>query len=326
MKCLVNREKIKENLLKYDRPVVFMVKANAYGHGLEVVKGLDEVVAAYGVALEEEGAALRRLTDKPVLVTAPNYKNAAMIGKYALTPLVSDKRELESLSRANRGITVVHLKVDSGMGRFGASRVRETVENCKYALSLKNLKVKGIATHFSSPENLYRQVERFSKHIAAAESVCGKLLTHAGSSSTAVATDYDMIRIGYAAYSGALKVKSEVAYVKKLRKGETVGYGEKYVADKNLSVAVVYGGYADGIRTSSVGYKVLVNGKRQRIVAVCMDVFMVELTVKANAGDEVKVINGENDVLELARVCGVIPYEIYVGFVGRSRIEYEKRT
>ncbi|MBQ7652874.1 MAG: alanine racemase [Clostridia bacterium] len=326
MECIVNGKIIRNNLNAYSRPVAFMVKANAYGHGLKIVDYVDDVVAAYGVATEEEGVLLRRSTSKPILVTAPNVKNARLILDAALTPMVSDKEEMARVNDLANKPTVVHLKVDSGMGRFGAKRISETVDNAIFAKSLKNVRVKGIATHFSSYDALFKQVERFSRHIAAAESVTGKLLTHAGSSSTAIATDYDLIRIGYAAYSNAMKVTSTIAYVKKLKKGESVGYGERYVAEKPVSVAVVYGGYADGIRTRSIGYKVLINGKRQPIIAVCMDVFMVELSTKAKIGDEVTVINGEKDVLEMAKTAGVIPYEVYVGFVGRTKITYDKRS
>ena len=322
MKCVIKLSVIRKNLAAFNKPIAFMVKANAYGHGISIVESVEDRVTAYGVATEEEGAKLRALTKKPILITAPYYKNAALASKYALTCLVGDKKQIKALSDASR-FAVAHLKVDSGMRRFGSTTVNDTVENCLYARSLGNVCIKGIATHFSSPQALAKESSRFDRHVSAAENVCGRLLRHASASSTALMTDYDMLRIGYSAYVGAMKVYSSVAAVKTLKKGDTVGYGEKYVADKPMKISVVYGGYADGIVRGCIGYEVTINGKKHAIVAVCMDVFIVE-GGECKVGDDVIIIGGERDFRKMADLLDTIPYELYVGFTGRCKLTYEK--
>lgn len=300
-----------------------MVKANAYGHGLGIIDGVDDLVTAYGVATEDEGVNLRSLTNKPILVTCPDHKKAVLTVKYGLTSLVGNEKQIKALSLASDKPIVAHLKVDSGMSRFGAINVSQTVDNCLYAKRLGNVLIKGIATHFSSASALAKEASRFDKHVQAAESYLGRLLRHASASSTALLTDYDMLRIGYSAYVGAMKVFSNVAEVKTVKKGSSVGYGKKYVADKDVKIAVVYGGYADGVSRKSIGYKVTINGKKHKIIAVCMDVFIVELTCKAKVGDDVTIIGSNADVEKLANITNCIPYEIYVGFAGRCKLEYE---
>jgi alanine racemase len=124
-------------------------------------------------------------------------------------------------------------------------------------------------------------------------------------------------------------LKSVISQVKKIRKGETIGYGRKGKTDKDSDIAVVPVGYADGLsRILSNGRgRMLVHGKRAPIVGnICMDMCMLDVTgLDAREGDEVLVFGDELPITEIAALAGTIPYEILTGISGRvKRIYYHE--
>lgn len=324
MDCVVKISVLRKNLLNLKYPYALMVKANAYGHGLSLVKKTEDLVCAYGVATEQEGVKLRSLTNKPILVTAPSVRMSKICVDYALTPMVSNPLQLLALNDSASRLVKVHLKVDSGMGRFGTKTLKETKSMIKLADKLDKIKISGICTHFASTISANSQMEIFDRHIALAESYTGRLLRHAAASGTQGIDKYDLRRIGFSAYSNVLRVKSRVASVKTLKKGETAGYNGVFEAKSRTKIAVVYGGYADGIPRNAIGFSVKIRDKKHKIVAVCMDIFIVELTTTVEIDDEVTIINGLKSIENLSEITQRIPYELYVGFVGRCKFTYEE--
>ncbi len=319
--CTLDIGVLKQNLIELRYPI-FMVKADCYGHGIELATFADKYVTAFGVATESEGVRLRKKTRKPILVTAPNICNVRVYTQYALTPLVGSLEFARRLAYFDRR-TRFHIKVDCGMGRFGFNTIEDLERFCDYA-KIHYLSVTGIGSHIPSYEckNICKQ--RFREYIQASESRFGRLLRHIEASSTADDKDFDILRIGLKAYKNVMKLESHIAYIKKVNSGDGVGYNNIYIANNQELIAVVYGGYADGIPRSAVGYEVLINGYRAPIVAVCMDVFMVRLPFRCNVGDSVTIFSSFNDVEELSFVSNCIPYEIFTGIGRRCRFVYKE--
>ena len=129
----------------------------------------------------------------------------------------------------------------------------------------------------------------------------------------------DMVRIGIAAYSGAMTVKSRVIAVRRVRAGECVGYGH-FVLDHDTSVAVVFGGYFDGVRRESPSPVYI--GDRQCPVcgSVCMDMFAVETGgAEVRAGDEVVLLGGALTAERVAEAWSATPYEVMTCWKGRIK-------
>lgn len=323
MDCIVKVGQIRKNLKKFSTPVALMVKANAYGHGMELIKKTEDLVVAFGVATEEEGLKVRHYTDKPILITAPSIKWASLYSIYGLTPMVNNPMFLEALGESSKRTVKAHLKVDTGMGRFGVKTLKETRSMLRVADNLNNVEISGICTHFSCLASVPEQMEIFDKHIDLVQQYSKRLLTHAAASGTVNVDKYDMRRIGYSAYANVMTVKSKVMSVKTLKKGETAGYNGIFKATKKTKVAVIQGGYADGIPRNAIGFAVKIRNKKHKIVAVCMDIFIVELTENCEVDDEVTIISGLKSLEILASIVHSIPYELYVGFVGRCKFTYE---
>lgn len=323
MDCIVKIGQLRKNLKKYTTPTALMVKANAYGHGMELIKKTNDLVTAYGVATEEEGLKIRQYTDKPILITAPSPRWASLYSTYGFTPMVSNPLFLVALNDCSKSVVKTHLKVDTGMGRFGVKTLKETRNMIKIAEKLNKVEISGICTHFSSLGKAVEQMEIFDKHIELAESYLGRLLTHAAASGTVSVDKYDLRRVGFSAYANVMTVKSRIMSVKTLKKGEQAGYDGVFEAKAKTKIAVVSGGYADGIPRNSIGFAVKIRNKKHKIVAVCMDIFIVQLSETCELDDEVTIINGMKSLEELSSITGKIPYELYVGFHGRCNLLYE---
>ena len=125
----------------------------------------------------------------------------------------------------------------------------------------------------------------------------------------------------------AMSVTSSIAVIRKVQKGGYVGYSCQYRAERDITVAVVYGGYADGILRAFTGGYVSIRGKRAEIIgSIAMDVFFVDVTdiEGASVGDSVAIIGDNVSVESAAENAGTIPYEIMTSFHGRIVREYER--
>lgn len=319
--CTINTFILEKNLHELDFPI-FMVKADCYGHGMGLIPYAEKYVTAFGTATEVEAIEIRRKTKKPILVTSPNAYNASLYARYALTPLVGSvelARKIVFFDKTTR----MHIKVDCGMGRFGFNNLEETEDFCTFAKGA-GLSVKGIGSHIPSYECKDACKRRFEGFIKVVEGRFGRLLRHIEASSTSNDKDFDVQRIGLKAYRNVMTLESHVAYVKKINRGDTVGYDNIFVAMCDELIAVVYGGYADGIPRSAIGYEVSINGFRSPIIAVCMDVFIVRLTEKCNVGDRVEIISSFSDIENLSGIANRIPYEIFTGIGRRCGFVYKE--
>lgn len=340
-------------------PVMGIVKANAYGHGLvPVARHLEACgVERLGVAFVEEGIALRRAGIRvPILVLGGIFgPQLADYLRHDLQVTVSslDKlRQVEAAAQALGRKATIHLKIDTGMERIGVHS-HTCGSFVEAAAASRWCAVEGIYSHLacaddpSSPMTAL-QVERFREACAHFERIGAPMpLRHLANSGGVLHfrdTWLDLVRPGIALYGvlpdpaarapiplrPALSLVSRVVYFKVVRAGHPVSYGGTWAPACDTRVATIPIGYGDGYprALSSVG-EVLLRGRRVPIVGrICMDQFMVDLGPAGTAYNEDEaVLIGQRDGLaitteEVARAAGTIPYEILTGLNERIPREY----
>jgi len=294
-----------------------VVKANAYGHGAVDVAGalMDEGAGALCVATVAEGLELRpEFPLVRILVMGPTSSSREIAeAREAKLELALWDEEIPEGVR-------VHLKLDTGMGRWGLSE-----------LPKPSAEVVGLMTHLATadtdPAFAEEQVERFRE----ATEPYRDLMRHAANSAAALripSSRFDAARCGVALYGlspfgedpgtdglePALSWHSYLAHVKRLEPGESTGYGRRFVADEPIWIGIVPVGYADGFRRDLTGTEVRVGGEPRRVVGtVSMDAFAVELERDEPAGSPVTILGQGMLAEEHARVAGTINYELVCG-------------
>jgi alanine racemase len=293
-----------------------VVKADGYGHGAVDVAGaaLGEGAQALCVATVPEALELRpEFPGARILVMGPTSgREIAHAREAGLDLAVSDELIPDGVR--------VHLKLDTGMGRWGLSELP--------ALSAE---VVGLMTHLatadSDKEFARAQIERFDEATAAFP----HLIRHVANSAAALRmpeSHFDAARCGVAIYGlspfgeppgsdglePALRWDSHLAQVRQLQPGESTGYGRKFTADEPAWVGIVPVGYADGFRRDMAGTQVRVAGEPRRVVGtISMDALAVELDRELPVGAPVTLV-GHGVLLEdHARVAETINYELATG-------------
>ena len=294
-----------------------VVKADGYGHGaVDVSKAaLEAGAAALCVATLSEALQLRTaLRNARIVVLGPIAESEIGEARAARLELVAaDGRIPEGLP--------VHLKVDTGMGRWGLSELPAPTRD-----------VVGVMSHLASaeadPAFTGLQVDRFRE----ATSGLGSLTRHLANSAATLRyaeTRFDAVRCGIALYGispfgsnpaaeglePALRWESYLALVKRLEPGESAGYGRRFVADRATWIGIVPVGYADGFRRDLSGTEVLVDGERRRVAGtISMDALAVVLDRELPSGTPVTLVGDGVLVEDHARVAETIGYEIATGF------------
>ncbi len=292
-----------------------MVKSNAYGHGVrEIVEILNGKVAYFGVVSADEGAVVRRYTDAQILVCA-RTDNFAKCRKFDLEIMVENERDI--LRAKNLGM---HLKIDCGMHRFGVSSEIE-MKMIDRLLEEKGVLLKSVCTHFPRTENEKETKENYKQFLHLNSLLSQKPpICFGGSAIEKYPFDFDMQRVGIGLYGygdsslrPVMQVASHVVKVFHAKRGDFIGYGQKYKVKKDDVFAVVNLGYGDGLfRGLSSNFKVEINGKMFDAVGnICMDAFFVKVDENVKVGDKVFVMK---DAQSLARRVGTIPYEILTNF------------
>ena len=298
-----------------------VVKADGYGHGAVAVAAaaLDAGATALGVATTAEALELRRaFAAARILVLGPaEEREIAEIRTAGLELCVSSPGVLDGIP--------LHLKLDTGMGRWGLSE-----------LAAPGRGVVGLMSHFASADCddafTGQQLERFLE----ATAPYAHLTRHVANSAATLrlpASHLDAVRCGIAIYGispfgadpaddglrPALRWESVVALAKTLAPGESTGYGRRFVATEPTRIGIVPVGYADGFRRDLSGTAVVVAGQRVPVLGtVSMDAIAIALPDGAGEGDTVTLVGDGVLIEEHARVSGTIPYEIACGIVSRS--------
>lgn len=334
-----------------------VVKADAYGHGTDIV--LPALISAgadcFAVSNIDEAMELRSMGIKsPILILGYTpFEAAEKLALNNITQSVYDKEYAKHLSeyatRANVTVTT-HIKLDTGMGRIGfdcRSDDLKGLEDIREILSLSGLSFEGVFTHFSCADRsgdqngdyTNEQYDRFMKAVALIKENCNSVKTVHCCNSAGLLLEKDkhshLCRPGIILYGlspdegmtfkeeliPAMTLKSVVSMVKEVEKDTCVSYGRTYKSDKKIKLATVSVGYADGYpRALSNKGEVIINGQRAKIVGrVCMDQMVVDVSHIENIkiGDEVTLFGKDLPVDEIARLCGTINYEIVCGISKR---------
>ena len=334
--------------------VMPMVKANAYGHGVDgVAPYLEPYVDYFGVALLEEGIHLRKLgITKPVLVaggTLPEQIPLFLEHDLTLTGSSIDLLDAaeEAANSKNKQIKT-HLKIDTGMERVGV-REYEAETLIERSLRLKHVEIEGIYTHLANSELADRsysilQLDRFEEalHVYEKRSEPPPAIRHVNNSGGILnlpRANYELVRPGvllYGIYPGveaervvkvepALTWKSRIAYSKITKPGRPVSYGSLWQAETESTIITVPCGYADGyFRRMTNQAQVIVNGRKYpQVGRICMDQFMVNLGGDgASVGDEVVLLGGGISVYDLAGWTGTNEYEVMTNISARVPRRY----
>jgi alanine racemase len=323
------------------KPAAFMavVKADAYGHGQVAVSRavLDAGATWLGVATIEEGLALRKGgVQAPTLILGPLYPgDASEALRHGLDITLGSIGSLDDWGPAVASVPTarVHLKVDTGMNRFGI--LPEEVPLVLERLHQLGISLYGCYTHLAcaddpDPAFTREQLARFSRVLAEVRKEHPHVLAHAANSAAAIAypeSRFDMVRVGLAIYGlspashlgariplrPAMTLKSRVVRVSRLEAGGTVSYGAAYRASASTTIATIACGYGDGYpRLTNERSAVIIRGRRAPIVGrVTMDYMMVDVgTSPVMTGDEAVLFGQEPTAEEVASSAQTISYDI----------------
>ncbi|MGR3218609.1 MAG: alanine racemase, partial [Candidatus Anammoxibacter sp.] len=323
--------------------VIAIVKANAYGHGIEEISKrlVQNGVDMFGVATVEDAVRLRENgIDNPILLLGcilPEQVTA--IVTHSITPTIVNYHIAEKLSTCAAGIkndiankesdVKVHVKIDTGMGGFGI-RVDEAVGIIKKIINLGNITINGIFTHFTSADGkdkdtVNEQLNLFNKVITELESANIHIPVNHTDNSSMVSqcqSPFNAIRPGIALYGlyssrhvpktidiqQVMSFKTRVVNIKALNTGDTVSYGRTYKVTKESHIATLPVGYSDGYRRelSNIG-NVLVRGKIVPVVGLIrMDFTYIDVTdvPGVNVGDEVVLFGRQgNETISIESIA-----------------------
>jgi alanine racemase len=333
-----------------------MVKAFSYGSGsFEIANVLQFHRADYlAVAYADEGVELRKAGIRlPIMVMNPEEQGYEGIFKYDLEPEIYNLRTLALLEKASQQfenpsdkVLKIHIKLDTGMHRLGFDEgdIAELISRLKES----SFKVASVFSHLAASDDAshdgftYQQIEAFERmcselQTGLAYGFLKHILNTAGITRFPQA-QYEMVRLGIGLYGisnlpeeqpfleHVSTLKSIISQIKSIPAGATIGYNREFKALKDMQIAIVPVGYADGLsRSLSNGkYSLLVNGKLAPITGnISMDMCMIDISgIPASEGDEVLIFSPSHPITALAKAMHTIPYEVLTGISRRVKRVY----
>jgi len=333
--------------------IVIMVKAFSYGSGLaEIARILQFHKVDYlAVAVADEGIELRQAgIDLPILVMNPEEHSFENMIEFRLEPNIYSEEIFDSFRKVLQQNAVVrypiHLKLDTGMHRLGFDSVEAVERLMKKLVGQEQMVVRSVFSHLAGADETVHddftlgQIHRF---IELSELITSKLpykiLRHILNSAGIERFpeyQFEMVRLGIGLYGvSALnnpqvksisRLKTSVSQIRRIKAGETVGYGRKGVVTTDSEIAVLPIGYADGYdrRLSNGVGTVYVKGQEVPLVGnICMDMCMIDVTgLSVSVGDEVELMGDHIQVSKMAEKIGTISYEILTGISQRVKRIY----
>lgn len=330
------------NYLPNTTEIMAVVKANAYGHGaVEVAKEAIKAGCHFlAVAILDEALQLRKNEiQTPILVLGacrPEYAPIAAENNISLTVFQKEWVEQATSFLGNKTLKI-HIKCDTGMGRIGVRDDTELKDLLNFVQTNKKMKVEGIFTHFANADSnnmeyFHNQLIKF-KHFLQIIEDKPKWIHASNSAATLRSKDslFSLVRFGISMYGlspspeitnelpfplrEAFSLHSKLIHIKKVEKGESIGYGCTYIAQEDEWIGTIPIGYADGWLRKLQGQEVIINGRRAPIVGrICMDQCMVKLPEPFPIGTTVTLIgeqmNERISMDEIACKLETINYEI----------------
>jgi alanine racemase len=327
-----------------------VVKANAYGHGLlSVAQALADDAHLFGVANLEEALVLRDSLPHPVVILGPaTPEERSTIAERGFIPTISSLEEAQAFDRLKP--VAVNFKIDTGMGRMGVVQ-NEALEVFKRAAALPNIEIHSISTHMpvsnEDAEYTREQIGRFQRIVGRIRAeVPGTYKAHVLQSAGTLAFNpptFEIVRAGIMLYGisplaefrellrPVMTWKTRICLVRDVPKGSSISYGRTFIAPRNMRVATLSAGYADGYpwHLSNRGAAVLVHGRRCPLLGrVTMDLIVIDVSGldDVQVGDDVVLMgrdgSGEISCTELGERAGTITWEIITRIGARVRRVY----
>jgi Alr-MurF fusion protein len=331
--------------------LMVMVKAFGYGSGgFEIAKLLEHHKVDYlGVAFSDEGIALKKAgISIPIMVLNPESTSFEAIIQHQLEPEIYSIKGLKSfIKTAELKKTTqfpIHVKLDTGMHRLGfqESDLPELVEIVQ---NNDTVKIKSILSHMATSDSLEHkdfsisQIKLFEKNsskiISALQINPIRHILNTSGISNFPEAQFDMVRLGIGLYGisndddeqkyleNVGTLKSVISQIRTINKGESVGYGRRFIADKETKIATIPIGYADGISRklgNGTGYVMINNQKAAIVGSVCMDMLMVDVSaIECKEGNVVVIFGEKPTVKEIASLLETIPYEILTSISQRVK-------
>ena len=320
-----NFAEMKKNIAEGTQ-IVAVIKADGYGHGAEAIARLIEdydYIWGFAVATPEEALQLRTFgVKKPILILGivfEEYYTEMIAKEIRLTVCTYEMAQELSEEAKRQGRNVhIHIGLDTGMSRIGFADRQESVAQIKKIKELPNVEIEGMFTHFARADETDRspamdQLKRYLNFAKLLEDAGVQIpMKHCSNSAGIIRipeANLNAVRAGITIYGmypsneverdnlkliPAMELKSHIVYVKTLEPGAAISYGGTFTVKKEMRVATIPVGYADGYpRSLSNKGWVLIHGKKAPILGrVCMDQFMVDVTKipEADMGDEVTLI------------------------------------
>ncbi len=320
-----------------------VVKANAYGHGaVAVAQCAIKAGADYlAVATVDEGIELRSAGfTQPILILGlVPVSAAAEVVANDLTQTVADFNLAKAICNAainQDKIAKVHLKIETGMGRIGAS-LENIAELATCVSMMPNVEIEGAFSHFAEADSkdksfVKEQLTIFNEALDKIQNCGVKLKIRHIAESAAILeipeAHFDMVRSGIITYGlypsdevehtikieQAMKLCAKVTFIKKIKAGTSIGYGREFIAQRDSIIATLPLGYADGYIRAYKGFHVEINGQLAPIAGrVCMDQVMVDVTdIKGVKIGDVAILFGSDKLTidDAARHINTINYEV----------------
>lgn len=353
----INLDSISHNLNYYkskladDVKIMVMVKAFGYGNGgLEIAKLLEHHKVDYlGVAFADEGISLKNGGIKlPIMVLNPESTSFPSIIQYQLEPEIYSIKGLKAFLKIAEERKLknfpIHIKLDTGMHRLGfeENTLNELIETLK---GNSTVKVKSVLSHLATSDELKHfdfvisQINLFdklsSKLISELDINPIRHILNTSGISNFPNAQFNMVRLGIGLYGvsndpseqkyleNVGTLKSIISQVRTIPSGDSVGYGRRFMAEKETKIATIPIGYADGISRlwgNQVGYVVIKNQKAFILGSVCMDMLMVDVShIDCKEGDSVIIFGESPTVIEMAAALKTIPYEIMTSISQRVK-------
>lgn len=358
LNAIVHNLKEYQKLLSPSTKVMAMVKAFAYGSGGAEIAGILQYhqVDYLGVAYADEGVELRRAgISLPIMVMNPDENAFESIVEHRLEPEIYSFDLLQTFDRfiQQEGLQdyPVHIEIETGMNRLGFA-TDDMEKLSEFLLSTNSFKIQTVFSHLAASEEevqddfTMNQYDRFNEAVKTLQGKIGySFLRHIANSSAIVRhpqMQMDMVRLGIGLYGvdsthsqklnlqTVATLRSTVAQIKQLKKGESVSYNRKTIVEQDSLIATIRIGYADGFprRLGNGKGKVWVNGHLATVIGtVCMDMIMVNVTniPGVKEGDDVVIFGNQLPVQQIAEWAETIPYEIMTGISQRvKRVYFEE--
>ena len=321
------------------KTIIPVIKANAYGHGaIEVMKILyDHGIRICAVSLLEEALELRKVfKDITIIMLGAALKqDLAVISKYHIEMTIYDQEIIKDIAQFKKPL-ICHLKIDTGMSRYGLTDQSDIEEAIQMLQDNPNVHIKGIYTHFATSDkkdaHFERQVQTF-KTLLSRLSLKPEVI-HMSNSSSIFQSEHGFdftthVRLGISLYGLSLddpkpllkpvmSLKSKIIQVKHLKKGDKVGYGATYVAEDDMIIGICPIGYADGfIRRNKTGY-VEIHQKKYKIIGIiCMDALFIKIDAHVKKLDTVTLFGNMITIDDVAQRLNTINYEVVTNISNR---------